>query len=228
MGCASSRPTVSNPQSRKKQNQSRLSRPFDPNIPLHPITQHSQPTRRTKAQTFDAERYGDAFAKLNAHSKQANPPKPHKKYVSPQQHFESDRWGDAFDKLNARSNPQLQAPKKVYVPPAQQQQRQQKQRQSHQTKVKSNRSDTRLSRPFDPNVPLYAPTRQSTPQQPFDTARYGDAYAQLNARSKQPQTPRKDQKAQLTAHGYRVKSQAAVVQKQQQQRGCKGDTLNFF
>lgn len=223
MGCASSRPTASNTQSRKKQHQSRLSRPFDPNIPLHTIPQHSREPRRTKAQTFDAERYGDAFAKLNARSKQANPQKAQRLYV-PQQPFESDRWGDTFDKLNARSNQQPQVPKKVYLPAQQQQQ----QCKSHQAKAKPNSSNTRLSRPFDPNIPLYAPTRQSAQQQPFDTARYGDAYAQLNARSKQPQTPRRDQKAQLTAHGYRVRSQAAPVQKQQQQRGCKGDTLYFF
>lgn len=230
MGCTSSRPTASTPQSRKKQNQSRLSRPFDPNIPLYTVTtQHSRATRRTKAQAFDAERHGDAFAKLNARSKQANPQQPRKKYV-PQQPFESDRWGDAFDKLNVRSNQQPQVPKKVYLPAQQQQQQQCK---SHQAKAKPNSSNTRLSRPFDLNVPLYAPIRQSAQQQQkqrFDTARYGDAYAQLNARSKQPQTPRKDQKAQLTAHGYRVKSQTAAVQKQQeqQQRGCKEDTLYFF
>ena len=82
----------------------------------------------------------------------------------------------------------------------------------------------RLSRPFDAGIPLYVTRPRKTARhsdtQAFDTARYGDAYAQLNARSKQPQTPRKDKKAQY-AHGHRVKSQAA------QHHRFKGDTLYF-
>ena len=77
----------------------------------------------------------------------------------------------------------------------------------------------RLSRPFDPDIPLHVARPQRTSQL-SDKERYGDAYAQLNARSKQPQTSRKDKKAQY-AHGHRVKSQAAHHHR------FKGDTLYF-
>ena len=55
---------------------------------------------------------------------------------------------------------------------------------------------SRLSRPFDPNIPLYAPQPNSLHRakkpapRPFDAARYGDAYAQLTAGSKRAQAPR--------------------------------------
>ena len=102
---------------------------------------------------------------------------------------------------------------------------------------------SRLSRPFDPNIPLYVPQKRDQNVRPVDPARYGDAYAQLNARSKpktvQPvdpgrygdayaqlnsrskqtrQAPRTDQKVHF-AQGPRVQSQKA--------QQFKGDSLYF-
>lgn len=50
-------------------------------------------------------------------------------------------------------------------------------------------NNSRLSRPFDPNIPLYVPHYQHPSVPPVDPARYGDAYAQLNARSGQKRAP---------------------------------------
>ncbi|KAF6232274.1 hypothetical protein HO173_009379 [Letharia columbiana] len=51
-------------------------------------------------------------------------------------------------------------------------------------------NNSRLSRPFDPNIPLYVPHYQHpSVVPPVDPARYGDAYAQLNGRSKQKRAP---------------------------------------
>ncbi|CAF9935302.1 hypothetical protein IMSHALPRED_010178 [Imshaugia aleurites] len=114
-----------------------------------------------------------------------------------------------------------------------------------QTNRPRNHNDSRLSRPFDPNIPLYGYEQSSSrpvgPERyedaysqlnarskknraqsvrPVGPERYGDAYAQLSARSKQnrAQTGRKDQKVQY-AQGPRVKSQAA--------QRVKGNTLYF-
>ena len=57
--------------------------------------------------------------------------------------------------------------------------------------VKSHKpqNNSRLSRPFDPNVPLYFPPSNRPsgvpPVPPVDPARYQDAFAQLTSRSKQ-------------------------------------------
>ncbi len=55
---------------------------------------------------------------------------------------------------------------------------------------------------------------------PFDQARRGDAFAQLNERSRKSQVPRKDQKVRFE-QGSRVKSQKVRAQ------GFKSDTLYF-
>lgn len=107
---------------------------------------------------------------------------------------------------------------------------------------------SRLSRPFDPNIPLYAPQPE---RRPAKSDKYGDAYAQLTARSNpnRTQTPRKDQKpvdparyadayAQLTGGSEqkcgqmpRKDQKVQYVQghrvKNQAAKGFKGDTLYF-
>lgn len=92
--------------------------------------------------------------------------------------------------------------------------------QMHHAKPRT-QNNARLSRPFDPNVPLYMsqPYSRKTMEttKPFDTGRHGDAFAQLNARSKKPQMPR--MKAQVV-YSPRIKSQTA-------RKGYKGDTLYF-
>lgn len=124
-------------------------------------------------------------------------------------------------------------------------------------------NDARLSRPFDPNAPLYNDSRLSRPfnpnipqhlpqtARPVHPDRYGDAYAQLTARSKNKSapTPRKDQKvarpvdparygdayAQLTARSkqkgqrkdHKVQYNQGHKVKSQVVQRSKGDTLYF-
>lgn len=101
MGCTSSRPAKPIPQpprptiKPRKHDASRLSRPFNPDIPLY---QYDQPASHKANQTVrpvGPERYGDAYAQLNARSK---PKRVHSvRPVGP------ERYGDAYAQLNARS-----------------------------------------------------------------------------------------------------------------------------
>lgn len=121
MGCASSRPANPGPKPRSRQNiqrqtvkpqsNSRLSRPFDPNVPLYDARQSARPSApRAKARVppvpaVDPARYQDAFAQLNARSKQK--PRAGQKTVDPA------RYGDAYAQLNGKSKQnRAQAPRK--------------------------------------------------------------------------------------------------------------------
>ncbi|KAL9136008.1 MAG: hypothetical protein Q9175_002789 [Cornicularia normoerica] len=104
MGCAPSRPI---PQPRRqndkprKYDNSRLSRPFDPNVPLY-IPQYNQSSSsRAKSTVRPANpaRYGDAYAQLTVRSKQKSSSKA-KQSVRP---VDPARYGDAYAQLSARS-----------------------------------------------------------------------------------------------------------------------------
>lgn len=115
MGCAPSRPSRPIPQSRRQnykpqnQNGARLSRPFNPDIPLHNDSRLSRPFNPNlplrlppKARTIDSERYADAYAQLTARSKNKSAPTPRKdqKVARP---VHPARHGDAYAQLTARS-----------------------------------------------------------------------------------------------------------------------------
>ncbi len=201
MGCAPSKPSrpppqkqpKPTPQRQPKPTAARLSRPFDWDAPLHP---------KPAALSFD-QRHGDAFAALTARSSHNHP--------RPAPPSFDQRHGDAFALLTANGQKNAPPPRKTQAPlPRKTQAPPPRKTQAPSAK---SQKQARLSRPFDPQIPVRA-------SRPFDQARHGDALAQLNGRSRKSQAPRKDQKVRFE-QGSRVKSQKVRAQ------GFKSDTLYF-